>query len=128
MYWKDSGPTFSIFCFLIIDGTIFWTSLFEWPLVLCCCNTSNLAFCLSKTLLCLHFITLLIHFWHSFSISWSKSLSNCWKYVPLLYKFNSIMLLMDLMRSFSNCSSALLIISETLVKGTVVFSLILTEI
>ena len=104
----------------------FWTSLFEQPLVLCCCNTSNLAFCLSKTLWCLHSMTLLVKLWHSLMVCWSRTPSNWWKYVSLLYMYISIMLLIDLMHSFSKCFSALLIISETLIVCVLVFSLILT--
>ena len=81
----------------------FQTSLFEQPLVFHCTNASHFALCLSKTLLCLHSMTLFIKLLHSSMESWSNTLS-CWcKYESLLYMSISIMLLIDLIHSLSNC-------------------------
>ena len=88
------------------------STLFEQPLIFCCCNASNLDFCLPNTLICLHSITFFIRLLHSSKVSWSwsKILFNWWKHASLLNMNISNMLFIVLMHSFNNCFSALLII------------------
>ena len=107
---------------------------FEWPLFFHC-KFSNFCFCLCITLLCRHSMTLFIKVLHSSKVFWSSpwSLSlmvsfNSSIHVSRFIMSNSRVLFMDLMHSFSNCLSALLIIWRPFDVFMLVFSLILTGI